>query len=76
MFVLNFLQILLIITVASAVTTVRPVTIPGNDNETCPPQDEREIAIQNINYKTAIKLIYTLQDINSYVNVDLDLGII
>ena len=63
MLALNFLGVLLLTTVASA-ATVRPVTIPGNDNETCPPQDEREAAIQN--FKTVINLMYTLQDINSY----------
>ena len=57
------LGILLITTVASA-ATVRPVIIPGNDNETCLPQDKRQAAVQN--FKSVINLLYTLQDINSY----------
>ena len=60
----TFLNILLMITVASA-ATVKPVIIPGNENETCPEQNEREAAIQN--FKTTINLIYTLQDTNLYV---------
>ena len=59
MSVLNLLSILLITTVASAVT-IRPVVIPGNGNETCLAQNEREAYIQN--FKTVINL--TLQDIN------------
>ena len=46
-----------------AAATVRPVTIPGNDHETCPAQNERESAIQY--FKSVINIIYyTLQNIN------------
>ena len=43
----KFLLITTSVAIASA-ATVRPVTIPGNNYETCPAQNEREAAIHNL----------------------------
>ena len=64
--VIRLLEVLSITTAVSAVTTMRPVVIQrtDNDDETCPPQTEREAAIQTV--RTTINLIYALENASQY----------